>query len=516
MTVYANVNSNFSQKRPLNSQQVKNNAGGYVYEITPQQKLERFLLLGSDSNTYYTKAQELTEQNSQSVISYIKTNGIKVLDTILNFTSNNRAPKMDATLFVLALCATHGDQSTKNCAYLCINKICKTSTHLFMFIENVTKMRGWSRGLRNAISEWYISKSDDKLAYQLVKYRQRNGWTHRDVLRLAHPLALTQSQNDLFKYAVGKATKYPTDLIIGYEHVNSVKSAEQVADAIAEYKLTWEMVPTEHLNDRSVLQALLVNMPTIALIRNLGRYSKAGLTDGNTSATRMIKMKLNEDYIRASGIHPLNVVNAMRTYAQGYGDKGNSSWPVNQSIVDSLSEAYYYAIQNIKPTGKNILVALDVSPSMSAQVGGMGMSAAQVGSVLALTMLKSEPNVELIDFCTSIHPAKIGKRTSLDEVIKMRQYGNGTDCSLAFKHANNTKNKYDAIIILTDNQTWAGKSHGETELTAYRRYNNKDVKVIEIAMVANPFSTLPANDPNLLRIVGFDSACVNLINEFIK
>ena len=47
--------------------------------------------------------------------------------------------------------------------------------------------QGWGRALRRAVGAWYLAQPVDRLAYQLVKYRQRDGWSHRDLLRLAHP-----------------------------------------------------------------------------------------------------------------------------------------------------------------------------------------------------------------------------------------------------------------------------------------------------------------------------------------
>jgi hypothetical protein len=48
-------------------------------------------------------------------------------------------------------------------------------------------MRGWGPALRKAIAHWYTAKTPiDRLGYQLVKYQQRGGWSHRDLFRLAH------------------------------------------------------------------------------------------------------------------------------------------------------------------------------------------------------------------------------------------------------------------------------------------------------------------------------------------
>ena len=58
-----------------------------------------------------------------------------------------------------------------------------------MFIDYVGTMRGWGRGLWKAVANWYLAKSPGEAAFQSVKYRQRYNWTHRDLLRKAHPKA---------------------------------------------------------------------------------------------------------------------------------------------------------------------------------------------------------------------------------------------------------------------------------------------------------------------------------------
>ena len=57
---------------------------------------------------------------------------------------------------------------------------------MFHFAAMVNELRGWGRGLRNAVANWYNSKDIKDLSYQLVKYQQRDGWSNRDLLRLSH------------------------------------------------------------------------------------------------------------------------------------------------------------------------------------------------------------------------------------------------------------------------------------------------------------------------------------------
>lgn len=520
MKNYSKNLGNRTQQQPIlgRTDMVKNNAGGYGFEVSPQQLLERFLLIGSEGGTYYVSEQKLTEQNAEKIIELIKADGLKVVETVVDYATNNRAPKADAGLFVLALASSFGDQATKNAAYQAVPLVARTSTQLFGFLANVQNLRGWSRGLRKAVARFYTSRNADQIAYQMVKYRNRAGFTHMDALRLSHASSVDTATNELFKYAVGKLTEseISNKLVKAYGKAQSLKGAE-LASLIKAEKLTWEMVPTSELNNAEVLSALFDNMQLVALIRNLNRFAKAGLTTGNSEMTKKIVGRLtNEEFVKKSGMHPVNVVNAMLTYSSGRGQKGDSTWAVNQNIVDALQETYDLALKAIVPTGKNILIGVDISGSMQSPVNGMQMNASQISNILAVTILKSEKNAELVWFDTRLSTPTIGRRSSIDEVLRKSPNGGGTDCAQPLIHAANTLNKYDAILILTDNETWAGQRHGIQVLESYRRTVNPDVKVVEVAMVANPHSTMPANDRNILRVVGFDASVIDVINKFLE
>lgn len=520
MKNYSTLLTNPTQQQPIfgRTDMVKNNAGGYGFEITAQERLERFLLIGSEGGTYYVGEQKLTEENAKSILQYLKNDGIKVVNTVVDFAVNKRAPKADAGLFVLALAVSFGDQTTKNAAYKAIPIVANYSTNLFTFISNIQNFRGWSRGLRKAVSRFYTDKTVDQLAYQLVKYRNRAGFTHRDVLRLSHAKTNDVTKNQLFKFAVGKATEAESGnaLVETYGKAQTAKGEELLA-LISEGKLTWEMIPTSELNDSDVLKALLPNMPMIALVRNLNRFAKAGLTKGNSPTTKAIVAKLSDqEFISKSKMHPVNLINSLLTYSSGRGVKGDSTWEVNQNIVDALTSAYDLALNNVESTGLRILVGADISGSMRAPVGGMQMTANQIAQVLAVTILKTEKNAEMINFDTQIQPTKFGRRTSIDEVIQYAPRGGGTDCALPIAYAATNLETYDAIIILTDTETWAGPRHGLEVLNSYRKNVNRDVKVIEIALEAAGYSTMPSNDKNLLRVVGFDASVIQVINAFLK
>lgn len=496
-------------------EQKLNNAGGYVYSTDDETQLERFLLLGSEGGTYYVGQSKLTKDNGTNVLRLIKTNGVKVANTAIDFLKNNRAPKADASLFTLAMCVSYGDAETKAVVYNFIPSIGYT-TRLFMFIANVVDMRGWSSGLRKAVAKWYTNKTTDQLGYQIIKYRNREGFTHKDLIRLSHPKQTSKEQNELFKFILGKEG-IDSDLlpsqVVAYATAMSTNDVELVVKLINEFGLTHEMIPNTMLDDKNVLEALLGNMENTALLRNLNRFAIAGLTNSNTSKiTKTIVEKINN----VRNVHPINVLNTLNTYNSGRGFKGSNTWTPNKTISAALHDLFNKSFESISTINKDLLVAVDVSGSMSmANIANMSMNAAQAATAMTLAMVKNEQFIDTLSFDTQARPTKINKNMSFDDLIKQFPNGGGTDCSAPIRWAINSKNKYDAIIIFTDSETWAGKSHAVEELKLYRKIN-KDVKIIEVAMTATNNTLFNMKEPNVLRIVGFDSSIPELINKFVN
>lgn len=514
MKRYSNVIANPPPTQPIitRPEMVKNNAGGYVFKISGKEQLERFLLLGSCDSTFYVESEQLTIDNAKTIIDFIKTNGHDTVDIVIDYVVNERAPRIDPAIFVLALCCAMGDPVTKSVAYRAIATVCKTSTHLFKFLGNVKDLRGWSSGLRKGVANWYKSKTVDQLAYQITKYRQREGYSHRDALLLSHTKATTSEMNDLFKYAAGKSTEAECshELVKRFGLAKTAKDAELLK--LVDQGLSWEMIPTSELNNPTVLTGLLNYMPIHALIRNLSRFAWTGLTNNYGSVTETIVSRLKE-----GKEHPIMVINAILAYRRGRSDHSDKTWVPNKSIILALNDMYVSNVASLTPSNKKILVACDTSGSMQQQyVNGMAMSPGQVAQVLAVTMLKYEPNCKMINFDTDVRPPSYDKDSKIGDVVNARINGGGTNCAAPVKNALENKDFYDAIIILTDNETWAGNSHQINVVKEYRNRINKNCKIIEVAMVANPSSCLPADDMNSIRVVGFDSKVIDLISEVIK
>lgn len=530
------------QTQKADSRQVKNNAGGHSFVISDEQRLRRFLVLGTDSGTYYASAKTLTQDNGSFVVSLAQRDHAMLLRVIEDVSLNGKAPKQDATLFALAIASSFGTDAEKRAALDMLPRIARTGTHLFQFVSFVENFRGWGRSLSRGVGNWYLTKDADKAAFQAVKYRQRQGWTHRDILRLSHPKAVDPAMRATFDWIVRGSVGDATPKIVeGF-----LKAQEANADyvgLIAEYDLTWEMLPDVALTQAATWTALVEKgMPMTALIRNLPRLTNLGIIQGNSAMTKKIVSQItSEEALKRARIHPLNVLNALVTYSQGCSLRGSSLWKPNTKIVDALDSAFYKAFDFVEPSGARILNGIDVSCSMYTPINGMALSARTASMALAMVQTAIEPDVVNAAFTSSygtagknfwfsnystpsyrqiggVSEVSISPRQRLDDIIKQTDkipFG-GTDCALPMLYALDKGLEVDLFTVMTDSETWAGDIHPFQALRKYREQTGIDAKLAVVGMTATDFSIADPDSPFMLDVVGFDTATPQLLSEFAK
>ncbi len=509
------------------SGQVPNNAGGYSWTVDDWTQLDRFLILGSEGGTYYATEGRLTRENAEAVVRCIQADGPRTIARIIEISETGRAPKNDPALFALALCAAYGSPETKGLALAKLPQVARIGTHLFHFLTYIEGFRGWGRAMRRSVGTWYNSKTPDQLALQLIKYGARDGWSHRDALRLAHPVPASAAHELLYHWATKEEPEKqgleaePPELLKAYLQVREQASAEVAVPLIRRHRLPREALPTELLTDARVWEALLDEMPMEAMIRNLATMTRVGLLAPMSAASRLVVERLrDQERLRKARLHPIKVLAALVTYQQGFGMRSReSSWNPVTEVVDALNDAFYLAFGNASPSGKRIVIGLDVSGSMDGGVvaGIPGMTPRVASAALSLVMTATEPDVTTLAFSDQLVPISISRSQRLDDVVKSVSgipFG-GTDCALPMIWATERGIKADAFVILTDSETWFGDIHPAQALRAYREKMGIPAKLIVVGMVANRFTIADPTDRAMLDVVGFDTAVPQIMADFI-
>ncbi|CAF1042810.1 unnamed protein product [Rotaria sp. Silwood1] len=568
---------NIPQSEPLRNDQVQNNAGGFSWAVDDMQRLRRFLCLGCEGGTYYQGEKELGIENAKSILKLIENGrGVEVVETIKTYSIEGRTSKQNPIMFALALCAKSTDLPTKRAAYGSLSDICRIPTHLFMFIKYAHALgQNWGRAQRRAVSKWYTEQNPSKLAMAITKYQNREGYSHRDILRLSHP-----STNDallcfLFDYITHGLQKAIENLNKPKESTNGDHTTEDKTDkdqqqvqqqqqgnlndeddetnnkklvtieqlkdfletvekaktstnedelitAIRQHHLVREHMPTNMLNSKSIWSVLLEKMPLTAMIRNLGKMSEIDLLSENSDAEKRVVERLkNREQLQRARIHPFNILVALETYKQGKGFKGKLQWQVSKQVKDALEEAFYLSFKYVKPTNQRYLIGLDVSGSMSCgTINGSPSITPAVGScAMCMVTVRTEPYAKVVAFSDHLIPVDFSKASKLEDVMTTTRaisFG-GTDCALPMLWALDNKEKIDVFVVYTDSETWFGNIHPTAALQKYRQEMNcPNAKLIVVGMQSNGFTIADPNDKGMLDVVGFDSAAPQIMSLFAE
>lgn len=526
---------------------VMNNAGGFIFAVDDWTRLDRFLLIGCQTNTYYQTAKALTKDNAACVQRCLDLDPQRTVSRIVEISEAGRAPKNDQAVFALALAAAHpkGKEFALGDA---LPRICRIGTHLFQFADAVDKLRGWGRSLRNAIANWYLQKKPEDIVFQCIKYQQREGWSHRDLMRLSHLNNQTfKPGKELYRAiyhwvskgweSVGEVPHPQKELlpIWAMEKAKRSTDKKEIVKLIRDYNMVRECIPTQFLTEPEVWEALLEKMPMTAMVRNLATMTRVGLLTPMSSAVKKVMDELtNVERIKKSRLHPIAILNALLTYKAGRGDKSKHTWDPVAQIVDALDQSFYLAFGNVTATNKRWMLALDVSGSMdSGTIAGVPGLTPRVGSAgMALVTANVESSHCFIGFTSNgnyarpsmwgnryqsgITPLSISPKQRIDDVcnyVSKLPMG-GTDCSLPMIYASETKLPIDVFVVLTDSETWSGNIAPCQALTQYRQKMGIPAKLIVVGMTSTGFTIADPNDGGMMDVVGFDSAAPQIMSDF--
>lgn len=526
------------QSRPIpGSNQVANSAGGYSFPVDDWTRLDRFLILGTEGGSYYAAERALTRDSAAAVGRCLDADGKRFVNRVVEVSTSGRAPKNDPAIFALAMAAKLGDDETRKHALHELPKVCRIGTHLMHFAEFAETFGGWGRGMRRAVGRWYNERKPEQLAYQLIKYQSRDGWAHRDLLRLAHPKAASPSHDQLFRWATRGGAVNGSDrglvLVDAFERVKKAGRVDEVIELIDAHGLPREAVPTCWLDDPRVWEAMLPGMPMMAMIRNLATMTRVGLLAPMSEATRVVADRLGATgWLRKARIHPIALLAALMTYKSGHSARSKRTWNPIARLVDALDTAFYASFNAVEPTGKRTLLALDVSASMTwGQIAGVpGLTPRVASAAMALVTATTESEHAFVAFTSGsntsgathevsgISTLDISPRQRLDDVLRRVEglpFG-GTDCALPMRWALEQKIAIDTFVIYTDSETWAGPIHPVQALAEYRRRMGIPAKLIVVGMVSNGFSIADPNDAGMLDVVGFDTATPVVMSNFAR
>jgi hypothetical protein len=179
--------------------QIANNAGGYSFPLPLEQEWMRYLIIGSksDNGSFYQCGGAIATTISRCIMAAVAspTTCEHLIRDIVDVSVKGRAPKQEMTMMSLAAAIVFTpDNKCKAQALAAINEVCRIPTHLFMLVQYIRDLsqdkakpgKGFGKGVRRALTEYYTSRGGLELAVLVTKYKNREGWTHEDLISLLH------------------------------------------------------------------------------------------------------------------------------------------------------------------------------------------------------------------------------------------------------------------------------------------------------------------------------------------
>jgi 60 kDa SS-A/Ro ribonucleoprotein len=517
------------QSQPIpGKQMIQGRSGGYVFQADNWQMVRRCLITETAGGAFYVGRNECTDEFVKTIQVAAQEDTIRLAEEIV-YASDGRSINNSAPILALVLLSMTERKEAKKAFLEIFPQVVRTASHFYEWISYSKGLRGMGRVVREAGTKWLTRENVKELAYQFLKYQQRHGFSHRDVLRLFHVKPPTASHDALFEWVVKGWSElppsppsptfdnpyYPLSQIYWYEWLK--RNPDQTHVAIREGKLTHEMVAPIGNMDREAWQLLFEGMPLGALLRDLASLTEIGVLRPDAGANLdLIESKLlDRDYLRKARIHPIDILKALKTYTSG-GRLGRSkkTWDPVPRIVDILDDAVELAFEVQEPTGKMFVHAVDVSGSMTwSQVESVNLMASEIAAAMALTTVKAEKNYMIRGFSTQFIDLGVTKKDSFRDTLRKtseRTFG-ATDASVAWDYLVKEKIHTDVAVFWTDSESWAGGRHTSQALQEYRKRVNPNVKAIYVTLTPYQITLVDPSDPLSYDLGGFDSSMPKLI-----
>ena len=200
----------------------------------------------------------------------------------------------------------------------------RNARELIEFVRVQTASRGWGRGLRNAVSEWYMRQPLSRLAVDVLPDLP----IHRQIVRRAHPKPRTLAQNAFFQWVTtGELGHLATpelrashlSVIDAVERLHATSELHEAVRLIEDYQLAPELVPQRWKQSARVWEALLGYAAIESLVAHLRVIGESGVFDDPPLTAMLVARLSNRPKLMALGKGALeSALYEYRTLVRGH------------------------------------------------------------------------------------------------------------------------------------------------------------------------------------------------------
>lgn len=498
---------------------VLNEAGGRAYKLESRAALAQLAATGTLNQTFYQDAQVQLQQ-VLDIAAEVEAEFIAKTAVY----ARQYAYMKDMPVVLLALLSQRDTALFKQVFPLVVDNGKQLRNFVQVMRSGVIGRKSLGTMPKRMVNDWLLAASDK----QLLAASIGNEPSLADVLKMTHPKPATTAQEAFFAYVLGRehqADALPANVQV-LEKFRAGVTAE-VPDVPMQLLTSLQLNAEQwaEVARNGSWQMLRMNLNT--LLRH-GVFEIAGMPE-------VVAAKLaDEKAIAKSRVLPYQLMMAWAAVDDA----------VPGVVKHALEQAMQHALVNVPKLSGNVVVAIDVSGSMSSAVTGYRQGATSklrcvdAAALFASALKQVNPQIRLMPFDTEVRHLpdqralgltdKIrelftGKERTVLELAKQlaAMCGGGTDCSKPLRKLNQESAEVDLVIYFSDNESWVDQLPNRRSYTGMMqqwsvlKQRNPNARLVCVDVQPYVTTQMPERG-DVMNIGGFGDDVFRLIDLFAK
>ncbi|KAH1022621.1 RNA-binding protein RO60 isoform X2 [Dendroctonus ponderosae] len=539
-----------------------------IASLSLDQRLRRLIYMNSVMPEFHVGDPDIYQVHLSSlrltVLQEALDDDLKQLFLLINKAmAKGGIPRRPIIFQLLALLMTNPEATAdqKNRIMAKVLELSDNDKDFFGFICCYTRSRAGCKlptSVAKGVRKFYGAKNPEELARSIAASERICGWSHKDLIKLAHVKPNSPLMSAVFNYILTrKLDEDATEAQL--EVLRIIKQAEQlrrcVDPAEAAILLKTSEFSLEHLmpsltGSEQVWNAVLLKLSTQQILGLLLKLHKLNfLTPASLISCLVIQLLTDPERVEKSGVHPLEVFKQLRRLEKGGKPvdpklltylkttkklseenlrKIQETQPIDcPHIVSALWRCFDLACANVTPSHKRYLVVIEVPPVGENRlcIGSKTVTYLEAAVAFAAVLQRVEPQVTLAvhQKADSLQLVRVKKPCPVEELLRQVAATNSAGASLptCFTWATAHRERVDVFVnFVQKSPRRSGHSRSpalsESMLNYQTAMNLPNTKMIVFIPVESPLEGWDKTPTKVLTIMGFDHIACKVAQCFAR
>ena len=478
----------------------RNEAGGPALQRSPEQALAQYAATGCLNTTFYaTDAEQLDRVLDLAT----RVSPAFVAKTAIY--CRQRGQMKDVPALLLAMLSRRDPALMDGVFDRVIDSPRMLRTFVQIVRSGVTGRKSLGSAPKRCVQRWLDQRSDAAVFAASIGRDP----SLADVVRMVHPKPATPVRAALYAYLLDRNP----DLARVPELVQRFEAFK--AGTLTEVpEVPFQMLTGLDL-DRSAWRAIARTASWQTTRMNLNTFARQGVfSDGELVAVIAARLRDREAIAKARAF-PYQLLAAKRALAAD----------VPAAIGAALEDAMELSLRNVPEIAGQIFVCPDVSGSMASPLTGARGSATtaircvDVAALVTAALLRRNPTAEVLPFEERVVPLRLSARdsvaTNAERLVAVN--GGGTRVSAPLAALNTRRAAGDLVVVVSDNQSWAGVrgGRGTETMREWQTFRSRNPGARLALIDLQPGATTQAIDrDDILNVGGFSDDVFAVLGDF--